>query len=144
MRTVEMAHATASLSEYAEKARREGAVVVTLRGKPIATLSAVPKGADWESLLVGAHPKFLAILERSRKAHREQGGISPDEMRRHFGIKPKPKRKTKVTSTNPKFMAIIERSRASARTRGTLSLEELRRKYGLPAKSPRRRRRASR
>jgi antitoxin (DNA-binding transcriptional repressor) of toxin-antitoxin stability system len=90
-----MAQATAPLSEYAEKARREGAVVVTLRGKPIATLSAVPKGADWESIAIGNHPKFLAIMERSRVAHREQGGISQDEMRRHLGIKPKRKRKAK-------------------------------------------------
>jgi prevent-host-death family protein len=95
MKAVEMAQATASLSEYVEKARREGAVVVTLRGKPVATLAAVPKGADWESLAIGTHPKFLAIMERSRVAHREQGGISPDEMRRHFGIKPKRKAKTK-------------------------------------------------
>jgi antitoxin (DNA-binding transcriptional repressor) of toxin-antitoxin stability system len=95
MKTVEMAQATAPLSEYAEKTRRDGgAVVVTLRGKPVATLAAVPKGADWESLTIANHPKFLAIMERSRLAHREQGGISPDEMRAHFGIKPK--RKTKV------------------------------------------------
>jgi antitoxin (DNA-binding transcriptional repressor) of toxin-antitoxin stability system len=95
MRTVEMAQATAPLSEYAEKARREGAVVVTLRGKPVATLSAVPKGADWESLAIANHPKFLEIMERSRVAHRKQGGISPDDMRRHFGIRPKRKAKPK-------------------------------------------------
>jgi prevent-host-death family protein len=95
MKTVEMAQATAPLAEYAEKARHGGAVVVTLRGKPVATLTAVPKGADWESLAIGAHPKFLAIMERSRVAHREQGGLSPDEMRRHFGIKPKRRAKTK-------------------------------------------------
>jgi antitoxin (DNA-binding transcriptional repressor) of toxin-antitoxin stability system len=95
MRTVEMAQATAPLSEYAEKARRGGAVVVTLRGKPVVTLSAVPKGADWESLAIGNHPKFLEIMERSRVAHRKQGGISPDDMRRQLGIKPKRKAKPK-------------------------------------------------
>jgi hypothetical protein len=70
--------------------------VVTLRGKPLATLTAVPKGAEWESLAIGANPKFLEVMERSRTAHQEQGGISPDEMRSHFGIKrkkaPKPRR----------------------------------------------------
>ena len=50
---------------------------------------------DWESLAIGMHPKFLSIMERSRRAHREQGGISPDEMRRNFGIKPKRKDKRK-------------------------------------------------
>ena len=86
MRTVELEQATAPLAHYARRAGREG-VVVTLRGKPMATLMAVPKGADWESIAIGMHPKFLAIMERSRRAHREQGGISPDEMRRYFGIK---------------------------------------------------------
>ena len=94
MRTVELEKATAPLADYARRARKEG-VVVTLRGKPLATVQAVPEGADWESLAVGMHPKFIEIMDRSRRAHREQGGISPDQMRRHFGIKPKRRRKPK-------------------------------------------------
>jgi len=94
MRTVELEEATAPLAEYARRARREG-VVVTLRGRPLATVQAVPEHADWESLAIGMHPKFLEIMEQSRRAHREQGGISPDEMRRHFGIKPKRKARSK-------------------------------------------------
>ena len=94
MKTVELAQATASLAEYARQARKEG-VVVTVRGKPVATVTAVPEGADWESLAIATHPAFVDIMERSRRAHREQGGISPDEMRRHFGIKPRPKRKAR-------------------------------------------------
>ena len=92
MRAVELEQATASLADYTRRARKEG-VVVTLRGKPLATLTAVPKGADWESLAVAASPKFLEIMERSKAAHREQGGVSPDEMRSHFGIKRKKVRK---------------------------------------------------
>jgi len=96
VKTVELERATAPLAEYVRRARKEG-VVVTRRGKPVATVTAVAKGADWESLAIGTHPKFLAIIERSRRAHRERGGISSDEMRRHFGIKParKVKRKPK-------------------------------------------------
>lgn len=93
MKTVELAQATESLSTYARRARHE-AVVVTLRGKPMATLMPVPPGADWESLAIGTHPKFLEIMERSRRAHRAQGGLSPDEVRRHFDLRGK--RKTKV------------------------------------------------
>ena len=88
MKTVEMAQATAPIAEYVRRARSE-AVVVTPRGKPVATVMAVPKGADWESLAIGSHPKFLDIVERSRIAHRREGGLAPDEMRRHFGIKPR-------------------------------------------------------
>jgi antitoxin (DNA-binding transcriptional repressor) of toxin-antitoxin stability system len=89
MKTVEIAEATEPLSEYARRVKDE-AVVVTLRGKPVATLMAVPKGAYWESLAIGSHPRFLDLMERSRIAHREHGGVSPDEMRRHFSLKPRP------------------------------------------------------
>ena len=88
MKTVELDQATAPLAEYARNARQEG-VVVTVNGKPVATVQAVPEGSDWESLAIGMNPVFLEIMERSRIAHREQGGISPDEMRRHFGIRSK-------------------------------------------------------
>ena len=97
MRTVELEKATEPLAEYARRASTEG-VVVTLRGKPVATLAAVPAGADWESLAIGTHPKFLEIMERSRAAHRQQGGVSPDEMRRRLGLRKKPRRrKRRVT-----------------------------------------------
>jgi hypothetical protein len=57
--------------------------------KPRASVQLVPEGSDRESRAIGMSEVFLAIMERSRIAHREQGGISPDEMRRHFGIKTK-------------------------------------------------------
>jgi antitoxin (DNA-binding transcriptional repressor) of toxin-antitoxin stability system len=94
MKTVEIGEATEPLSEYARRVKTE-AVVVTRRGKPVATLMAVPQGADWESLAIGSHPKFLDLMERSRIAHGQQGGISPDEMRRHFGLRPRAKARKK-------------------------------------------------
>lgn len=94
MKTVEMAQATAPLADYARRARRES-VVVTMRGKPIATVTAVPRGADWESIAIGSDPKFLEIMERSRLAHRRRGGLSSDEMRRQLGIEPKSRAKRK-------------------------------------------------
>ena len=72
----------------------------------MATLAAVPKGADWESLAIGSHPKSLEIMERSRAAHHQQGGISPEEMRRYFGIAPKRKPRTRGIQTlhsNPPY-----------------------------------------
>jgi hypothetical protein len=47
--------------------------VVTLKGKPVATVTGVPEGADWESL-----------------------AIAPNEMRRRLGVKPKRKAKRKA------------------------------------------------
>lgn len=92
MKKVEMARATASLADYARRARRES-VVVTLRGKPVATVTAVPRGADWESVAIGSNPKFLQIMERSRAVHRKSGGISSDDLRRQLGAEPRPKAK---------------------------------------------------
>jgi antitoxin (DNA-binding transcriptional repressor) of toxin-antitoxin stability system len=89
-----MAQATAPLADYARRARKES-VVVTMRGKPIATVTAVPRGADWESVAIGSNPKFLKIMEQSRLAHRRRGGLSSDEMRRQLGIEPRPKAKRK-------------------------------------------------
>lgn len=97
MRTVELEQATKPLAEYARRASKEG-LVVTLRGKPVATLAAVPEGADWESLAIATDPKFLAIMERSRAAHRAHGGISPQEMRRRLGVPPKAARRKRRPS----------------------------------------------
>jgi antitoxin (DNA-binding transcriptional repressor) of toxin-antitoxin stability system len=85
VKTIDIADATASLSEYAEKELEE-AVVVTRRGKPILALTPIRKG-DWESLAVATHPKFLAIVERSRASHKPGTGISTAQMRRRLGLK---------------------------------------------------------
>jgi hypothetical protein len=57
--------------------------------KRSASVQVVSGRPDRESLAIGKNSTFLAIMERSRAAHLEQGGISPDEMRRYFGIKSK-------------------------------------------------------
>lgn len=92
MTRVEMGEAKGSLADYVRAARKE-TVVVTLHGKPVATVTAVPKGADWESLAVSRHPKFLKIMARSKRRHEKEGGLSSDELRAQFGIKAKTPRK---------------------------------------------------
>lgn len=95
MMRVEMADATASLSEYAKKARKEP-VVVMQRGKPVAALLPVTED-DWEDFVVGTHPGFLALIERSRARFRAGHGIPLEEIRRKYGLpvkaarKPRPK-----------------------------------------------------
>jgi antitoxin (DNA-binding transcriptional repressor) of toxin-antitoxin stability system len=52
---------------------------------PVAAL--VPlEGMDLESLYVSTNPDFVDLIERSRRRHREEGGISSEEMRRRLGI----------------------------------------------------------
>jgi hypothetical protein len=83
MKTIDVADATDTLSAYAKKGLRE-ALVVTRRGKPLLALTPIKKG-DWESIVVATNPKFLAIIERSRKSHKR--GLSTEEMRRRLGLK---------------------------------------------------------
>lgn len=87
MKTIDVADATTTLSEYARKGLRE-AVVVTRRGKPV--LAVTPLSGDWESIAVANNPKFLKIVERSRASLAAGKGISSEEMRRRLGL---PKRK---------------------------------------------------
>ena len=45
-----------------------------------------PADEDLESLAVGTHPGFHAIIERSRARHQAEGGISFEEIRRKHGM----------------------------------------------------------
>jgi len=85
MKTLEMAQATASLAEYARGMGKEP-VILTQRGKPIAALVSV-ENADLETITLSTHPRFIALIERSRARHKTQGGISSAEMRRRLGVR---------------------------------------------------------
>lgn len=85
MRRVEMAEATGSLSDYAREARHEPVVVIQ-DGKPVAALMAVTED-DWEDLVVGTHPGFIALIERSRELCPTGEGIPLDEVKRKYGIR---------------------------------------------------------
>jgi hypothetical protein len=84
MKTLELAEATASLADYAKELDQEPIILLS-GGKPFAALLAIDD-ADWETISLSNNPKFQAIIERSRERMREEGGISPDEMRRRLGL----------------------------------------------------------
>ncbi len=91
MKIIELAKATAPLAEYARKVKREPVVLVA-KGKPVAAL--VPVGnADLETVALSTHPRFLAVIERSRARQKAEGGISTEEMRRRLGLKRKRRRR---------------------------------------------------
>jgi prevent-host-death family protein len=86
MKTIEMAEATAPLSEYARRARKD-TVVVTRRGKPLAAV--IPLDSDdWEDFVVSQDPGFIEVIKRSEARYKAEGGISLEEMRRKYAIKP--------------------------------------------------------
>ena len=84
MKVLEKADATAPLAEYTADLDKEP-VVITSSGKPIAALVSLDN-MDLETVSLSINPKFLELIERSRSRHREQGGISSDEMRRKLGL----------------------------------------------------------
>lgn len=85
MKTLEMKHATASLAEYARDVKKEP-VILTVAGKPVAALVAI-ENADAETVCLSTNPRFLALIERSRKRHSAEGGIAAPEMRRRLRLR---------------------------------------------------------
>jgi prevent-host-death family protein len=86
MKTIDIAEATGSLSEYARQIRR-GPVVVTRRGRPVAVVVAVT-GVDIETLSLSTNRDFIALVEKSRASYRTDGGVSLDDVRRRYGLRP--------------------------------------------------------
>ena len=84
MKTLDIAHATASLAEYAREVKDEP-LILTSDGKPVAALVPI-ENADLETLSLSTHPQFLSLIEGSRRRHKEEGGISMAEMRRRLGL----------------------------------------------------------
>ena len=61
-------------------------MVLTQRGRPIAALVGL-KNVDLETFTLSTDPGFIALIERSRRRHEVEGGISTSEMRRRLGVK---------------------------------------------------------
>lgn len=82
MRKIDLADATKPLAEYVKE--MEGmSLMITYKGVALAAL--VPlENADYETVTMATDPEFRAILERSRKSLREEGGVSADEVRKMF------------------------------------------------------------
>ena len=83
---LEIAQATEPLAKYVEQTAR-GPVVLTRKGRPVAAIVAL-ENTDMESVALANNPEFWAIIERSRARHRQEGGLSSEEVRRQFGLPP--------------------------------------------------------
>ena len=82
MKTVEVAKATLSLSDYTRKVKKEP-VIITKGGRPVAALVSITN-ADIETVSLSNNPRFIALIERSRARQKSEGGISTEEMRRRL------------------------------------------------------------
>jgi prevent-host-death family protein len=92
MKTITMTQATGSLADYARDLH--GPLIVTNHGRPVAALVPIEE-LDLETLAVGTSPKFLDIIEKSRRRQEIEGGISNDEIKHRYGLRGKRERKPK-------------------------------------------------
>jgi len=103
MKKITAAKATQSLAEYARKLNG-AALVVTEAGKPIAALVPI-EDMDMKTLAVGTSPKFLDIIERSRRRQKTEGGTSGKQIRRELGLPANGSRKPKAERARAKRTA---------------------------------------
>jgi len=82
MKTIDLNDATEPLAEYVKRMEGEEITIVH-KGVPLAVLRPVGND-DYESVEMSTNPKFIEMLERSRKRLREEGGIPAEEMRKMF------------------------------------------------------------
>jgi prevent-host-death family protein len=68
MRIAPLADVKTRLSAYLEQCEREGPVVITRNGRPVAVLLAPVDDDDLEGLLLARSPRFQALLEKSRRS----------------------------------------------------------------------------
>jgi hypothetical protein len=88
MKVVPLEGTTLTVPELVELAK-EDAVVLTRDGVPVAAVRDV-SGSDWESAALASHPRFRELIERSRRAYKDQGGIGLERLREELGLDPSP------------------------------------------------------
>jgi hypothetical protein len=60
-------------------------VILTSGGKPVAALVSL-ENVDLETIALSTSPRFMEMIERSRKQPKENGGVSAEEMRRRLNL----------------------------------------------------------
>lgn len=86
MKTIDIEAPAASLADAVRDLGGEP-TLLTEAGRPVAVLLPV-QGADLETVSLRLNPRFLAILDESRRRQEAEGGVSGEDMRRRLGIKP--------------------------------------------------------
>ena len=84
MKEIPLEATTLTVSELVELAKG-GDVILTRDGRPVTSVRDV-SGSDGESPSLAENPQFMAIIERSRRSIREEGGVGIEELRRELGL----------------------------------------------------------
>lgn len=100
MRTLDMRKVPAPFLESIRNLGQDP-VILTLGKNPIGVFLPV-QDADLETVSLSFNPRFLEIIERSKRNLYEQGGISQEELCRELGIPVKPSRRPRAEEARPK------------------------------------------
>jgi hypothetical protein len=84
MKVIALETTPLTVRELAALAKNE-AIVITESGKPIVSVKDVT-GSDWESVALASNPRFQVLIEESRRAYQEQGGVGIDKLRQELEI----------------------------------------------------------
>lgn len=85
MKLVPLEKTNLTLPDVAEMAKA-GPVILTRNGQPLAAVNDL-SGSDWESVSLANNPRFIALIEESRRSYRESGGVGIDDVRKALGLK---------------------------------------------------------
>jgi hypothetical protein len=80
MKTIEIGEATNPLADYLQGVQSKP-LVITDPGLPTAMILPLAN-TDLETVALGTNPDFIALIARSRARADQEGGLSPEEMRR--------------------------------------------------------------
>ena len=80
MKEIELSSAVRPLAEYAMDLKKDEVLVVTKHRRPVAAVVAL-RDLDRESVALSFHPKFLAIIEKSRADIAAGRTFTMDEVR---------------------------------------------------------------
>jgi len=99
MRIASLADVKAKLSAYVHSSENEGPVIITRNGKAVAVLIAPKDEDDLERLVLSRSPRFLAIIEKSRRSIAEGKGLSEKEFWKAVDAEYKPAKRKKQPNT---------------------------------------------
>jgi hypothetical protein len=85
LKIVPLEQTTLTVLELAELVK-DGPVILTRNGQPLLAVKDV-SDSDWESVSLASNPRFMALIEESRRSYREKGGIGLDELRQELGLR---------------------------------------------------------
>jgi len=84
MNVVPLEKTTLTVPELVELAQKE-TVILTRDGQPVVSVKDL-SGSDWESTALTNRPRFIEIIEQSRRSYPEQRGIGIEQIRRELGL----------------------------------------------------------